>query len=662
MCCNEVLQLSRVLGSTCVSRAATLAPMFAAATKTEQDRPTGPESARLSIRRVLDDRRYDVPVRQRAGQRLSVSATEASAIGRSGVGRSYVDGLPRMEANPKLHPYLARGLCDSHGIYHEMARGDGAVQGTVSIVTREIRRAHFRVEVPADPTDTERAAAELVERTFGLGRWENTGGWIRGGFRQLLDHALQAPVYGFSPVELTWGARRWKGRVVRVPVDAAWRAPWSIDRWYYEGDRLVGMGQAAYDANSMAVGLRFIPIDRCILWVNDYVDGNPEGTSMLRAAYIPWRAKKDTILRQQTAEESLYGGTVTVAQTPGPDGKPYRGASKEDEKVWKEKFPEWVDGDIAWFKVPFGWEVRRSHPEFEIPSRVEELKYYDHQIFLVGLASLLGLDASRAAGRALSDAQAAVLYNAIHGKAVETVDFVNGREDIPWTGAVRTVCDENFVTDEEFRYPRIVPFGIEHQDLSQLTDSIAKGNQYRALTWGVDDELLYRKVSGFLVPGRDELAARRERVHGSLDGESTQITQEGTQGSVIPPADVGPVDTSPEPPSEVRDAPDAPSTDSPADTPAAPSSDIQKENLNGAQSQAIQSLLVDVASGVLPVEASVTFLLGAFPIYSEADARRMVTDAAEHAKIRVIAPGASDPPRTPVDEPAQPPEEADDDA
>lgn len=472
--------------------------------------------AAMGIRAVVDRHRYGFP--QRQGVSLSVTPTEAAAIGRSAARESWT-GIPQVEDNARLHPYHARGLRDDHGVYHEMARGDGAIAGTLAILNREIVRAHYRVSVPTDATDEEREAGDLVAAMLGLGasRWSH--GWIAGGFRRLLYHALQSFVYGFSALEVTWAAREWRGRRVLAPSGAAWRAPWSVEKWIWQGDRLVGLTQCADRGQR-----RTIPADRLLLFTHNHLDGNPEGTSMLRPAFSAWRAKKDTILRHQVAEENLFGGVATVETLPDKDGRPLANVTDEDEEQFDEMFRLWREGAVDWLNIPFGLKVEDRHPEFQIPSRVEELKYYDHQIFLTGLAALLGLDASHAASKALSDGLGAVMYNAIDAAARELCEVINGIEGVDSSGIVKSVVDANFNTAPGFRYPMLQPHGIEHADLSAYVDTITKAAQFRLATLSVDDELAFRELAGMDIPAREDLEALRQLV-----GGATQVSQADTQ-------------------------------------------------------------------------------------------------------------------------------------
>lgn len=424
-------------------------------------------------------------------------------------------GLPKVEDNPRLHPYVARGLHDDHGVYHEMARGDSAVGGTLAIIVREIVRAHYRVSLPPNATPQEREAGELVAAMFGLGESKWRYGWVTGGFRRLLYHAMQSFVYGFSALELTWDTRMWRGRRVIAPSSASWRAPWSVMKWIMRGDELAALVQC---------DRKVIPAEKLLLFTHNHLDGNPEGTSMLRPAYSAWRAKKDTILRHQVAKEALFGGVATVETMADKDGRAIASVTDEDEDEFDEMFRLWRDGAIDWLKIPFGLKVEDRHPEFEIPGIVEELKYYDHQIFLTGLAALLGLDASHAASKALSDGLGAVLYNAIDGAARELCEVINGIEGVPSSGLVRRVVDANFATDESWRYPMVEPHGIEHADISAYVDTITKAAQFRLATLSVDDELAFRELAGMEIPDRDELEALRALVSGS-----TQISQADTQ-------------------------------------------------------------------------------------------------------------------------------------
>jgi len=340
---------------------------------------------------------------------MKVSSEDMRDLGASGVLRDS-HGLPIYDPSPDMRPIEARGLYANYGVLHEMLYGDGAIAGTFALIAREITRAHYRVWSPVDATSDEKMAAELVSKYFGL---DDSQSWLDGGIRRLLFQSCFSFAYGFSLFETTWSTKRWKGRQVVVPSSVQWRAPWSVERWLWQKNRLVGCTQvleAEHDMFGFSSGFRVpagkrvnIPANKLLLFTHAGVDGNPEGVSMYRPAFAYWKAKKATIIRHQLASERLFGGVSILEELADENGVPLAAMSEEDRDAYESLFEKLVQGEIAWLSQPVGGKIRQEYPSFNIPSPVEDLRYYDHQILLNSLAGLLGLDASSAASRALSD-------------------------------------------------------------------------------------------------------------------------------------------------------------------------------------------------------------------------------------------------------------------
>jgi len=470
-----------------------------------------------------------------------------------------------------------------------MSRADAAISGTLAIFRREITRAHYRVSIDHNATPMEIEAEDFAERLLGLGKWERTGGWFAGGFRELLNRGCDAFSYGFSPNEMVWGSKVWNGRPVTVPVKLPWRAPWSVERWLWKGDDLVSMGQLVQAEMVPGVHIRArrnIPADKLLMFVHDYRDGNPEGTSILRSAWLPWRAKKDTILRHQEAEDTLFGGFATLEEGGTPENGPFKWATEQDLDKFKAAFEDWRNGWLDWLSVPYGYDVNSKHPEFQIPSRVAELKYYDHQIFLGGLAALLGLDASHAASKALSDGLGALMYRGLDAAVKSTIlPTINGVVGRPWTGLLRKAIDANFDTGPDFRYPTVEVVGLDSPDVSTYVDRTTKAARYNLVTMGAKDEVDFRRINGMAHVPLDEL----EELRGAqVDDESAVVGVEAVEA-------------------------------------------VQDTALNGAQVAALQGILQSVSAGELAARAAELMITNAFPAIDNDEATEMVESAASLA-------------------------------
>ena len=441
------------------------------------------------------DQRF--PRRERVTLSREVTGDELRELGTSGV-LTDNKGRPKYDANQRrMSAVQARGLGTDHGVYHEMLRSDGAIAGVSALMRREVTRTHYRIASPRDATDLEAETAEFSRRFLGM---DGTPGWLVGGLRRLLGHACQSFDYGFSALELAWDQRTWRGRPVWVPTRAEKRAAWSVEGWLWQGTDLVGMSQLVQTGATNLWGGGFsrvvIPANKLLLFTHDYVDGNPEGTSMLRPAWIYWKWKKDTIRRNQMAQERLFGGVTLLKEVGDSEGRPVDALEKKTEENMHAALAYLSRGALEFMTVPYGYEVDQKHPGFDIPNPVDQLMYCDRQIFLSLSAVLLGLDASHAGSKSLSQDLGGLLWKSLAAAADEIVDVINGIEGVETSGLLRKAVDANFgPLPENFRYPRLEHIGLEHQDVSALSDVLVKLRTAGMITKQREDEMFVRLVA-----------------------------------------------------------------------------------------------------------------------------------------------------------------------
>lgn len=180
--------------------------------------------------------------------------------------------------------------------YSEMQL-DAIVGGVLQAIIAEIRKVNWDVEA-ADETPEAEQAAELVEQCMG----DMSQSWP-----DFLTEAFSMLPYGWSYHNLVYKVRR--GEVANSPgesskySDGRWgwrkmpiRSQDSLDHWEMDDEGgIAGMWQR--DPNGGA-GAYFIPIDQALLFRPTAHKNNPQGSSVLRAAYISWYRRK----RMQEAE------------------------------------------------------------------------------------------------------------------------------------------------------------------------------------------------------------------------------------------------------------------------------------------------------------------------------------------------------------------------
>ncbi len=462
------------------------------------------------------------------------TAPELKQLGTSGVLKDK-SGLPIYDVSPDMQPVEARGLFDEHGIYHEMSRGNPSIAGVLALLSRTISRSHYSLAF--DPGENEEAESPEEEAELAFTRrllgMDGTPGWLVGGLRRFLEQGCHSFRYGFVPFELTWALQEWEGRPIWVPSRVTRIAPWSVKKWLWQGETLVGLTQVQeervsdYFSREKSVT---IPASKLLLFTHEHVDGNPEGTSMLRPCWLAWEAWKGTFIRFQEAEERQFGGLTKFGPKTTNDGQVYECSSDEDVETFKEIAELAANGELGWVQVAAGWEFDKSHPEYSIPSRVDYLAYCDRQIFLTLSAVLLGLDASNAASAKLSGDLGQLLRQSLQAAAGEVCDVINGLHGVETTGLIRRAIDANFAPRAGRRYPQLVPAGIDQSSMQGFADAFTKLSQFQAVCPTVEDELEIRRRFGLPYIPRETLAEIRARLPGG------QMSQSGTQAPVNPPA------------------------------------------------------------------------------------------------------------------------------
>jgi hypothetical protein len=476
---------------------------------------------------------------------FAVNQTTTAAFAASGVLRDG-RGLPVFDVAPEMAPIYARGLHWDHGVYHEMSRGDAAIAGAMGGLRRTIGSATYVVPEIPDETAGERTARELVADYFGVCGPDlgvpspNLDGALEGGLTRHLDQAAAAKVYGFSAFRIVPSIVRWRDRLVMLPTRVAWIAPWSIARWLWHGDRLVGLTQVqqkssdyrgsfgtsmVYPMDWAGYGWQYedIPISQVVLYTHQHADGNPEGTSDLRPLWTPWRAKKDTILRHEAAEESQFQGHALIKERATPDGQKFKGCIESVQEELEEAADLLVDGGVKRLTVPYSYELSVEHPEYQIPSPVPMLDWYNKQIFLGLQAILLGLPDSHAGSASMTDAADTLLVGNLEQSSEELLAVTNGLPGPSPSGLVDRIVAWNFAPGTIKRRPRLSVLGFSN--VKTLSSIVRELGQFRLITPSAEDEQVMRHRARLPVQRLSVIRSAREAER----SQPTQSSQAGTQ-------------------------------------------------------------------------------------------------------------------------------------
>jgi hypothetical protein len=456
------------------------------------------------------------------------------AVGQTGIPRTS-RGIPQAETNPELQPYLARGFRDDPGVYEEMMRSDGTVAGMIALITRELTRATWTVELPTDPTPLEVRAGQLYARFLGL---DGTQGWIVGGWKRHLRSAILSLAYGVAPFEVLWRTETWKGQTVQIPGDLRWRQPRSIWGWLWSPsntDKLAGLLQtvpwvrnngkntgidysAWDDCSCSALGQRVVTIaaNRLLLYSHSSAEGNPEGVSIYRPAWIWYRTKRDTILRHQMAADRLASGITVLEELLGKNDQPLPQPSERNLQDFARDWISFGAGDLDWLYQPPGFKLRFEQPGFNLPTPEDLLRYCDDQMRVVFASQLLSLGS---ASGSLAGSLGQLFYNSLESIAQWIAEIFDGQYRVQTTGIRDRLLAANFTLPDDFRPPRLKPVGIRNQDSRQLIDALTKGLQFRLLNYSPDLEQMARKMLDAPLLTEAEMDQRAELAKALIEGQ-----------------------------------------------------------------------------------------------------------------------------------------------
>lgn len=180
-------------------------------------------------------------------------------------------------------------------VFREMSSNDAVVGAMLYGLEMLMRPVQWTVEPFHDPdeqpTDADKLNAKFVDEALN----DMSHSW--GSF---LGEWMAAPVYGFAPFEIVWKKRRgWKADPdLRSKYDdgrlgiskLAIRHPDTLDRWVFTDDS--GRVEAMIQRPPPTFRTVTIPWEKLLLFTTMQRKGNPQGTSLLRRAFVAWYRKK----------------------------------------------------------------------------------------------------------------------------------------------------------------------------------------------------------------------------------------------------------------------------------------------------------------------------------------------------------------------------------
>ena len=417
--------------------------------------------------------------------------------------------------------------------YKEMVYNDPVVSSLIFAIKMMARKTDWYVE-PASEDAKDMEASDFLEQCME----DMTRPW-----KEIVSEVLSMIQYGHAPMEITYKLRQ--GDVEEPYKDSkfddgyvgwqsiALRSQDTILKWeFFENGEIKGLWQLAPPFYK----LTYIPWEKFLLFRTDYSKNNPEGKSILRAAFRPWMYKKHLEEIEAIGAERGVSG-IPIAWVPAniaaPDSadtaavsalQAYKDLVKNIRRDSQEGivFPlMYNDKGDKMFDLTLlttaGSETGKIGEMIERKSR---------EILQVCLAEFIMLGAGKTGSFALSQTKVDLFLQAI-GAYLDLI------EEVFNTNAVPRLFELNpqFKCDE---LPKIRHADIKDMDLNNMGNYVAKLIGAGAIQ--PDDELSnYLRQAAGLPEALEELEVIGPREQAEMQQQQFQANLEAKAGKVAKP-------------------------------------------------------------------------------------------------------------------------------
>lgn len=404
-------------------------------------------------------------------------------------------------------------------VWREMSDNDPIIGAMMFAIERLILEIGWDVEPYTDSVDTEvtpeaEANAQFVEECMAdmSESWSTT-----------LQQILSFLIYGFAPCEIVYkrrngmdqkdGSRRSRHNDGKIGWrKVALRAQETVWSWQFdETGSIEGVNQMDPYVHK---GVVFIPIEKLLLFRTVSARSNPEGRSILRNAYRPWKFKRTIeeieavgIERDLAGLPVAYVPPTMLSSTATPQEVQARNAIQTMIRGIKRNENEGILFPLAYDaqgRETYKLELLSSggSRQFNTDAIVAR---YDQRISMVVLADFILLGHENVGSFALGTSKIDLFTTAIQQICNSIAEVFNDH-------ALPRLFKLNGM--DTSKLPKIKPQQIAHVDLPMLGDFISKMVQAGAITVdsGLDEYLreltnLPKKVEGEEGVPEDQLSA-----------------------------------------------------------------------------------------------------------------------------------------------------------
>lgn len=289
-------------------------------------------------------------------------------------------------------------------VYDKMRKGDATVAATLKALKLPLLAANWYVE-PAGKDKLQKEQADFINYNLKDGMSITWADFLRQSLL-MLD-------YGVFVFEKVFDYVEFNGQTYIGWKKFAPRHPKTILAWKINNGTDPGIKQFLTTKQDVE-----IPMDKCLVFINERECDNWEGISVLRSAYKHWFFK-DIFEQVDAMAFERQGLGVPYAQVPA-------GANAKDKANATSIVKNLRANEKAYVVYPEGYEIGflDMHGKSTRDPK-SSIEYHNRQIALNVLAQFLMLGATDTGSFALSEDQSSFFYDSLQSVAKNVSDVIN---------------------------------------------------------------------------------------------------------------------------------------------------------------------------------------------------------------------------------------------
>ena len=405
------------------------------------------------------------------------------------------NGIITEEENRDLQRYSSR-----IALYKEMAN-DVTIATLLDCIKLPLLSAEFSV-TPGSSEQADVDNALLIQKSmFGM-----KGQSWRSHVREMLD----AIDYGFAVSEIVL-EKRDDGFLYLKNLEG--RGQETLQRWEFEDNSPTAFVQRDPITNSDIS----IPMDKLVHFALRGRKGNPEGRSLLRSLYRPFRFKKEFEVYQGIGIERDVGGMPVVIM-PELITQTSQEITEIDDALRNIRV-----GSESFLRLPAGWELQAynggSRKAYDIGKALETLKM---DIFYRGFSQFLTLGTSNTGTQALVQGDIDFFHLSLVAFQQELLEVWN-HQLVPYillSNGIELQPDQNS--------PQISWSDPGKVDVTGLMETFRSGVEIGAFTVSETDEHYLRSVFDLppAVEGETRVSVPSSSTNVALSEEGASMVQQ----------------------------------------------------------------------------------------------------------------------------------------